>query len=294
MIGSESSGESSFGIRESVTMVARSLRHMMRKIDALLISIILPVMMMLLFVFIFGGAIQAGGGYINYVVPGILLLSVGYGASLTAVSVNEDMTKGIIDRFRTMPIHHTAILTGHVVASLLRNSISVGLVLVVALLLGFRPDATIADWALAWGILLLYMLAITWLAVGFGLLVKSAEAAGVFGFFMLFVPYLSSAFVPVETMPGFLQSVAQVQPITPAIEAIRGLLTGTPEMSAIWLALLWWGVIALGGFVGRGGCLRVLLSDRLLKIVQPGVRYYAVVLQATYHNARMQVNFLRE
>lgn len=238
-------------LADTMIMAGRALRHMTRKIDALLISVILPVMMMLLFVLIFGGAIETTGRqYIDFVAPGILLLSVGYGASLTAVSVNEDRARGIMDRFRSMPIRHTSILTGYVVASLLRNSVSIGLVVLVAFALGFRPHAGYQEWALVLGVLLLYMLAITWLAVTFGLLVSSAEAAGVFGFFMLFVPYLSSTFVPIETMPGFLQPIARAQPVTPAVDAMRALLAGTSAGDVLWGALLWWGGIALAGYAG--------------------------------------------
>ena len=164
-------------------------------------AIMLPVMLMLLFTFVFGGAIDPSGGYVDYVVPGIILLCAGFGAASTAVYVAGDMKAGIIDRFRTMPLRASAVLTGHVVASLLRNLLATGVVIGVALLVGFRPTAGVWGWLGAIGIIALYILAITYLFAAIGLAAKSPEGASGYGFIILFVPYLSSAFVPVETMP---------------------------------------------------------------------------------------------
>lgn len=236
-------------LRDSLVMVERCSRHMVRNPDMVLTALVLPIMLMLLFVFVFGGAITTGAeSYINYVVPGVLLLSIGYGAASTSVTVNLDATRGIIDRFRTMPIAPSSVLAGHVVASVLRNSLAALLVLGVAILLGYRASANVGDWALVLLLLFVYMLAMTWLAVAFGLWVKSPETASVFGFVVLFLPYLSSAFVPTSSMPGALQAFADWQPFTPAIEAIRAALAGAPDPAATALALIWWVGIGLVGF----------------------------------------------
>ncbi|WP_022884234.1 ABC transporter permease [Glaciibacter superstes] len=223
----------------NAVFVGRSIRHTLRNVDALIMAMVLPVMLMLLFVFVFGGAIEPGGDYVNYVVPGIILLCAGFGAASTAVDVAGDMTNGIIDRFRTMPIQGSAVLTGHVVASLLRNLLATGVVIVVALLVGFRPTANPLEWLAAIAMVALYILAITALYVAIGLAARSAEAANGFGFILLFLPYLSSAFVPTSTMPSWLQWISDNQPITPVIESIRSLLTGTEMGNSGILALGW-------------------------------------------------------
>ena len=227
---------------ESV-FVGRSLRHSLRDGESLLMAILLPVMLMLLFTFVFGGALDPSGGYVDYVVPGIVLLCAGFGASSTAVYVAGDMKTGIIERFRTMPLRASAVLTGHVVASLARNLMATGVVVGVALLLGFRPTANVWGWLGAVGMIALYILAITYLFAAIGLAARSPEGANGYGFILLFLPYLSSAFVPVETMPAWLRWFATNQPVTPIIETIRGLLMGTPPGSAPWWALAWCAVI---------------------------------------------------
>jgi ABC-2 type transport system permease protein len=224
---------------DSLTMVGRSLRLTMRTPDALLTSLLLPVLLMLLFVYLFGGAIQTGTRYVTYVVPGVLLLSAAFGAATTAVSVSQDMTGGIIDRFRSLDVGGAAILAGHVAASVARNLASTVLVVGVAFLIGFRPSAQPLDWLAAGGVLLVFMLAISWLSAAVGLLAKSPEAAGGFTFLMAFVPYPSSAFVPIDTMPSWLHGFANNQPVTPVIETLRGLLLGTPVGSSAWQALAW-------------------------------------------------------
>jgi ABC-2 type transport system permease protein len=224
---------------DSLTMVGRSLRLTMRTPDALLTSLLLPVMLMLLFVYLFGGAIQTGTRYVTYVVPGVLLLCAGFGASLTAVSVSHDMTGGIVDRFRSLDVGGAAVLAGHVAASVARNLASTVLVFGVAFLIGFRPSAQPLDWLAAGGVLLVFMLAISWLSAAIGLLARSPEAAGGFTFFMAFLPYPSSAFVPIETMPTWLHGFAENQPVTPVIETLRGLLLGTPVGTSPWQALAW-------------------------------------------------------
>jgi ABC-2 type transport system permease protein len=211
-------------------------------------AIMLPVVLMLLFTFVFGGAIDPSGGYVDYVVPGIILLCAGFGAASTAVYVAGDMKAGIIDRFRTMPVRASAVLTGHVVASLLRNLLATGVVICVALLVGFRPTAGLWGWLGAVGIIALYILTITYLFAAIGLAAKSPEGASAYGFIILFVPYLSSAFVPVESMPAWLQWIAEHQPVTPIIEAIRSLLMGTPMGDAAWLAIAWCAGILIASF----------------------------------------------
>lgn len=225
--------------RDALVMSVRCLRLSARTTDALLTALLLPVILMLLFVYLFGGAIQTGTEYVTYVVPGVLLLCAGFGAATTAVSVSNDMTSGIIDRFRAMDISGTALLAGHVAASLVRNAISTALVLGVAFLIGFRPSAGITDWLLAIGILLLFVLAMSWLSAAIGLLAGSAEAANGFTFLVMFLPYPSSAFVPIETMPSWLQGFARHQPVTPMIETIRAALLGTPIGNNAWLSVAW-------------------------------------------------------
>ena len=228
------------------TFISRSFLHSIRDVEALLMAVVLPTMLMLMFTWIFGNAIDPSGGYVDYVVPGIILLCAGFGASSTAISVSRDMTTGIIDRFRTMPIRSGAVLTGHVVASLARNLVATTVVIGVGLLVGFRPDATAIEWVAAFGIIALYILAITYLFAAIGLAASTPEAASGYGFILLFLPYVSSAFVPVETMPEWLQPIAEHQPITPVIETIRALLMGTPLGDSAWLAVAWClGIIAV-------------------------------------------------
>jgi ABC-2 type transport system permease protein len=205
---------------------------------------LLPILLMVLFVYLFGGAIGTGVSYVSYVVPGVLLLCAGFGAASTAVTVCQDMTGGIVDRFRSLDVPAPAFLTGHVVASLVRNAVSTILVLGVAFLIGFRPHAGPAAWLAAAGILLSFVLAISWLAAAAGLLARSAEAANGVTFLVMFLPYPSSTFVPIHTMPAWLQRFATNQPITPVVETLRGLLLGTPVGASPWHALAWCGGIS--------------------------------------------------
>ncbi len=201
-------------------------------------------MLMVTFVYLFGGAISTGTRYITYVVPGVLLLCAGVGSATTAVTVCRDMTGGIIDRFRSMDVGSLPVLSGHVAASVARNAASTVLVFAVALGIGFRPHAGPAAWSAVIGLLLLYVLAISWLATAIGLLVSSPEAANAFMFAPMIVTYASSAFVPVRTMPSWLHGFAGHQPATPVIETLRGLLLGTPVGASGWQAVAWCGGIA--------------------------------------------------
>jgi ABC-2 type transport system permease protein len=245
------------------TFIARSITHSLRTPDALIMAIALPVILLFMFTFVFGGAISGGSDYIQYIVPGILLLCAGFGAASTAVDVSTDMTTGIIDRFRTMPIRASGVITGHVVASLVRNLVATGIVIGVSIAIGFRPSASPLEWLAAIGLVALYILAITSLFAAIGLAAGSAEAANGYGFILLFLPYVSSAFVPVDTMPDWLRGVAENQPLTPIIETIRGLLLGTPLGTEPFWALGWcalilvaavaWTAVAFARRSGRRG-----------------------------------------
>ena len=223
----------------ALTLAGRCIRLSSRNIDALVTALLLPIMLMLIFVYLFGGAIETGTEYVTYVVPGVILLCAGFGSATTAVTVSQDMTGGIVDRFRSLDVGGPAILSGHVAASALRNAASTTLVLGVAFLIGFRPHAGPLDWLAAIGVLLAFILAISWMAAAIGLLAGSPEAANGFTFVVMFLPYASSAFVPVDTMPSWIQGFAQHQPVTPVIETLRGLLLGTPVGSNAWTALAW-------------------------------------------------------
>ncbi|MDF2560431.1 MAG: multidrug transporter permease [Microbacterium sp.] len=227
------------GFTAETVFVGRSLRHSVRDGESLLMAIMLPVMLMLMFTWVFGGAIDPSGAYVDYVVPGIILTCAGFGASSTAVYVANDMRTGIIDRIRTMPLRAGAVLTGHVVASVLRNLVATAIVIGVGVLVGFRPTANLGEWMALAGLITLYILAITYLFAAIGLAAGSPEGANGYGFVLLFLPYLSSAFVPVASMPEWLQPIAANQPITPIVETIRALLMDTPLQGEAWWAVGW-------------------------------------------------------
>lgn len=231
-------------------MTGRALRLNWRNVDALITALILPVMLMLLFVYLFGGAIHVGTAYVNYVVPGVLVLCAGFGSALTAVRVCTDMTDGIVDRLRSMNVGGVAFLTGHVVASLVRNTISTLLVLGVAFAIGFRPHAGVTGWLVAAGVLLAFILAISWLSAVIGLLAASPDAANGATFIVLFLPYASSGFVPIDTMPTWLRGFARNQPATPVIDAVRSHLMSLPGGNSTWLALAWCGGILVVSAAG--------------------------------------------
>lgn len=229
---------------EALTMTGRGLRLTLRKPDALLTALMLPVMIMVVFVYLFGGAIDIGTKYVTYVVPGVLVLCAITGSASTAVTVCQDMSGGIIDRFRSLDVSGTNIIGGHVVASLTRNIASTVLLFAVAFGIGFRPHATAAGFAGAVAVLLLFVLAVSWLCAALGLLVSSPEAANS-AMFLMFLAYASSAFAPVRTMPWWLRGFAANQPISPVTETVRGLLLGQPVGSHLWLALVWCGAIVV-------------------------------------------------
>ncbi|WP_116247946.1 ABC transporter permease [Nocardiopsis sp. FIRDI 009] len=245
-------------VRDSSTMLRRNLLHARRYPSLTLNLLLTPVMLLLLFVYLFGDVMSAGigggdadrSGYVAYLVPGILLMTIGGTLVGTAVSVSNDMTEGVIARFRTMAIHRSSVLVGHVVGSVLRAIVSVVLVGAVAVAIGFRStDAGVLEWLAAFGLLVLFATALTWVAVGMGLVSPNAEAASNNALPLILLPLFSSAFVPVDTMPGWFQPIAEYQPFTPAIETLRGLLLGGEIGRHGWLAVAWCAGLAVLGYV---------------------------------------------
>jgi ABC-2 type transport system permease protein len=221
-------------------LVWRSLRHISRNMDQLLGLTIQPVMFMLLFGFVFGGAIDAGGNYINFLTAGILIQMAAFGATTTALSVATDVRRGIVDRFKSLPMASSAVMTGHVVGDLVRNLLSSTVMIIVAFLIGFRPTATPLEWLYIIGLLLVFTFAFSWLSAIMGLLAKSAEAVQWMSFFVVFpLTFASAAFVPTDTMPKYLKLFAENQPVTHVIEAMRALMIGTPMGSHGFYAVLW-------------------------------------------------------
>jgi ABC-2 type transport system permease protein len=221
------------------TMTSRSWRLQIRQIDGLLASLALPIMVMLVSVVIFSGAIHTGVSYVDYVVPGVLMICVGFGAGTTAVSVAHDLTGTIVDRFRSMDVPAPALIGGHVVTGVARNLLSTTLVFGLAFAIGFRSHTDIAGWLAVAAILALYMLAISWLAAAVGIATRSAEAANGIAFFLSFLAYPSSAIVPISTMPGWLQGFAEAQPVTQVVDTVRRLLSGTAVGASAWQAVAW-------------------------------------------------------
>lgn len=224
---------------DSRVMIVRGVRRSFRDPEAFFTALMLPVILMLMFVYVFGGAMQTGVSYVDYVVPGLLLLCAGFGAGTTAVGVAQDMSNGIVDRFRSMPIHGASVMVGHITASIVRNLIATTLVIGVALLVGWRPTATPLEWLASVGVILVFILAISWLAAAVGLLLGSPEAANGFSMILMFLPYVSTAFVPTDTMPSWLDGFAEHQPFTPVIETLRGLWMGTPIGDQVWIGGAW-------------------------------------------------------
>lgn len=246
----------SYAVTDSATMLRRELRHLRRSPLPLALAG-MPIVFLLLFVYVFGGTLGNGlggptggrGAYVDYVTPAMLVMAAGSIAQGTAISVAIDMTGGIIARFRTMAISRSSVLTGHVLGSSLQTLLSMLLLLGVALLIGFRPNASAGDWLALAGLLVLLSVAITWLSVALGLVTKSVEAASNLPLPLILLPFLSSGFVPTDSMPSGLSWVAQHQPFTPIIETIRGLLLGTPVGDSGVQAVVWCLVIALGGYL---------------------------------------------
>lgn len=221
-------------------MLGRSMRHIFRSMDTIITVCITPIAMMLLFVYVFGGAIQTDtDNYVNYLLPGILLIAIASGISYTAYRLFMDKQRGIIERFHSMPIARSAVLWGHVLTSVVSNVISLIVIIVVALIMGFRSSAGILPWLAVTGILILFTLALTWVAAIAGLSGKSVEGASAFSYPLIFLPFISSAFVPTDSMPKVVRAFAENQPVTSIVETIRALLSNQPVGNDIWIALAW-------------------------------------------------------
>ncbi len=226
--------------KDMSVMFGRSMRHIIRSMDTIITVCITPIAMMLLFVYVFGGAIQTGTkNYVNYLLPGILLMAIGSGIAYVAYRLFTDKQRGIFERFHSMPIARSTVLWGHVLTSLISNGISVVVIILVALLMGFRSSAGILEWLMVFGILGVFTLALTWIAVIAGLAAKTPDGAGAFSYPIIFLPFISSAFVPTDTMPSAVRVFAENQPVTPIVEAIRNLLANQPVGNDIWVALAW-------------------------------------------------------
>jgi ABC-2 type transport system permease protein len=225
---------------DTAVLTGRSLRHITRSLDTIITTTLMPIAFLLLFVFVFGGAISHGSGaYVTYLLPGILLITIASGISYTAFRLFLDMKSGIFERFQSMPIARSSVLWAHVVTSLVAVFMSLLVVVLVALVMGFRSGAGLPAWLAVAGILVLFTLALTWIAVIPGLTAKSADGASAFAYPLIFLPFVSSAFVPTDTMPGLVRAFAENQPVTSIVDAIRDLLTQQPVGPGIWIALAW-------------------------------------------------------
>ena len=221
-------------------MLGRSMRHIFRSMDTIITVTIMPIMFMLLFVYVFGGAIQTGTRhYVDYLLPGILLIAIASGISYTAYRLFLDVQGGIFERFHSMPISRSTVLWGHVMTSLLSNAISVVVIILFALIMGFRSSAGILAWLAVAGILAIFTLALTWVAAIAGLSATSVDGATGFSYPIIFLPFVSSAFVPTKSMPPLVRAFAENQPVTSIVETVRALLSGQPVGAGIWVALAW-------------------------------------------------------
>ena len=244
----------SYAIRDSSTMLRRNLRHALRYPGMSIGVLMVPLLMLLLFRFVFGDTLSAGvhaprGGYINFLTPGILILTLTSGSVATAVSVSMDMTEGIINRFRTMAIARVSVLTGHVLGAVIQSVIAAVLITALAIGLGFRPDASPAGWLAALGLTVAVALAVTWVSVALGVGARNPEGASNAPMPLVFLPFLGSAFVPPDSMAPGLRWFAEYQPFTPIINAMRGMLLGTPIGYQGWIALAWCAGLGLAGYV---------------------------------------------
>jgi ABC-2 type transport system permease protein len=237
-------------IGDTAVLLARSLRHISRSPDTIITTAVMPIAFLLLFVYVFGGAIDTGpGSYVNYLLPGILVITIASGIAYTAFRLFLDMQSGIVERFQSMPVARSSVLWAHVLTSLVANLVSLGVVVLVALLIGFRSGAGVLAWLAVAGILVLLTLALTWIAVIPGLTAKSADGASAFSYPLIFLPFLSSAFVPTETMPGPVRAFAEHQPVTSIVNAIRDLFAQQPVDADLAVALGWCGGILVVAYV---------------------------------------------
>ena len=249
-------------IGDTAVLTARSLRHILRSPDTIVTTAVTPIALMLLFVFVLGGAIDTGGDvpYVEYLLPGILLITIASGIAYTAYRLFLDMQSGIVDRLRSMPIARSSVLWAHVLTSLAANLISVAVVTGVALLLGFRSGASVLAWLAVAGLVVLFTLALTWIAVIAGLSAKSIDGASAFSYPLIFLPFISSAFVPTDSMPGPVAWFAENQPVTSIVDTIRALLAGQPVGGEIWIALAWLGGILVAAYLAALAIYRRRLS----------------------------------
>jgi ABC-2 type transport system permease protein len=246
----------SFALRDSATMLRRDVRHSLRNLPGTLSGLLVPIIMLVLFVYVFGGAIGASlggvahdGAYIDYIAPGIIIMTVVSGGATTAINLCIDMSEGIIARFRTMAIFRASVLTGQVLGSLIRTMITIGLVIGVALLMGFRPTANPVAWIAALGVIALFTFALTWMSVAFGLVGKTPAGANSLSLIFQLLSFTSSAFVRPDSMPGGVRWFAEYQPFTPIIDTVRGLLLGTPIGNSAVLAVAWCAGLTLVGYL---------------------------------------------
>ena len=225
---------------DTSVLLGRSMRHVFRSMDTIITTAITPIAMLLLFVYVLGGAIETGtDNYVNYLLPGIMLIAIASGIAYTAVRLFTDMKSGIFERFHSMPIARSSVLWAHVLTSLVANGLSVVIIVLVGLVMGFRTSASPLAWLAVAGILALFTLALTWVAVLAGLSAKSVDGAAGFSYPLIFLPFISSAFVPTDTMPGPVRAFAENQPVTSIVNTIQDLFAQRPVDSDIWLALAW-------------------------------------------------------
>ncbi|RJT94908.1 ABC transporter permease [Arthrobacter frigidicola] len=245
---------------DTAVLTGRSLRHIVRSPDTIITTAVMPIAFLLLFVYVFGGAIDTGAGsYVNYLLPGILLITVASGIAYTAYRLFLDLKGGIVDRFQSMPIARSSVLWAHVLTSLVANAVSLIVVVGVALLMGFRTGAGVSSWLAVTGILTAFTLALTWIAVVAGLSAKSVDGASAFSYPLIFLPFISSAFVPTETMPGPVRWFAENQPVTSIVNTIRGLFAEQPVGDDIWTAVGW----CVGILVVAYGCSAMIYRNRV-------------------------------
>ncbi|MCK6079501.1 ABC transporter permease [Microbacterium sp. EYE_5] len=246
-------------VGDTATLLGRSLRHVLRSPDTIVTTAVTPIALMLLFVFVFGGAIDTGAeASVDYMLPGILLITIASGVAYTAYRLFLDLQGGIVERFQSMPIARSAVLWAHVLTSLVANLVSLALVVGVAFVAGFRPAAGPLGWLAVVGILVVYIVALTWIAVIAGLSAKTVDGASAFSYPLIFLPFISSAFVPTATMPGPVRWFAEHQPTTSIVNALRDLLTARPVGSDVWVALAW--------------CVGILLAAAVIAVVTYGRR----------------------
>ena len=234
---------------DSAIMLRRNFKHTVRNPVTVFNAVLFPIVLMLMFVYVIGGAFNVGVKYIDYATPGMIVLAICYGLSATALAVNADMTKGIINRFKVMDISRSAVLSGHVVATMLRSLVAIAAIMGVAFALGFRSPASFLEWLGAIGLIVLVSFAASWLTVALGLAAKTPESAGMAVVPLILLPFLSSAIVPVATMGAGVRQFAEYQPFTPIIETLRGLLAGTPSAGDAVAAVAWCAGIALVGYL---------------------------------------------